>query len=105
MRSKTHRNKYGAENLLLRNGCSRRHIGEQGRRIEISIGRVGPGGLPHGTAFRNPLFHQFIDRFYLYFIYDGPDIDAFIQGITHDELLHAGFEFGIQGFGNAFLDQ
>ncbi len=36
---------------------------------------------------------------------DGADVDAFIKRVADAQPVHAGFEFGIETVGNAFLDQ
>ncbi len=100
-----HRHQHRAEDLHLRDGRRRGDVGEQGRRIEPAFARTAPRRLPERGAFLDPLADQTLDAFELHRSDDRADVDRLVARIADAQRLHAGAELGVEGLGDALVDQ
>ena len=100
-----HRDENRPEDLHLRDGGRRGHVGEQRGRVEIALRRTRPGGLPHLGPLLHALVHEAADALELYRSDDGAHVDGLIQRRPDPELLHSRAQLGDQPLRHALLHQ
>lgn len=100
-----HRDEDGAEDFFLGDGGGGFDVGEEGRGEPESVGGEVAGGLEFGGTFADAFFDEAGDAFELGAIDDGSEVDGFVEGATDAEGFHAGADFGVELFGDAFLDE
>ena len=104
-RAERHAHQHRAEDLDLGNRRSRRHVGEERRRIEVAFGGARPGGLPHLRPFLDSLLHQTANALELHRRDDRTHVHGFVERRAHAQLLHARPQLLREPIGDAFLNE
>jgi hypothetical protein len=94
-----------SEDLDLRDGGGRRHLGEKARGIEPSFGGAGPGRLPELGPFLDTLLDELLDPLELHGRHDRSDVHRLVEWIAHAQPLHALAQLGQQAVVDALLDE